>query len=1213
MHITGRLKNKFIAAVLSAAILITMLFGAFYFSHMRAYADTEDTSEYRAVSVNPENPHFSSTSGSYPATPDSWTVQPVGSGNVITGVVDLTATTYVGTDSGNKKFKLDQYKEYKSENSIPQTIFGNTTERPGTDAKTLLINTANGAESAYLYKSTDLTFEPNSFYRVSVWVKTGDFASNTGATVKLGGLGQNCSFLNINTVKNIERDGDGIPVLTKENNYGWDDYTFYIRTSAVQSKTVNLYIGIGDSTVDDDDEGPETARLASGYAFFDTVSADRISAYDFAFSTSDFTATDRDGVYTDATGTSLAFDLYDNDYLLTSDDVEIGTFSHNTEKWYKYPSYSDDDDDDDDYIGNSVVEFYNSQMRVTPDDNDYGFTKNPWSPLGRAEYDAENTMFTGDNGNILLISTYDGDSFGTAARGVASPDVVIERFKYYRFSVWVKGDSVTDGAGISVGIKGEKNDTESENKLAEWYTGLTGADDDTAHYGWKEHNVYIQGSVLSDLTVHFELWLGSPQSQSRGIAMFDNVTFTEIPYSDYSERPEDANALVLDGSANDTGVTNGNFMSVGDYDELTFPLPVADWTYYTPDTVETTGFCYDSVNTDNAVHGIIPTDDATFARMLANGSIPASVRNPSKFDKPALYNTLLLSSTTKTAFCYRSGALTVVADNGYKLNVDLAVDGVTNGYGASLVLKSGNDVISTIENITTTNSAFKTFTFYIDAPLSEKSVSLEIWLGLNDRTSNTLKLSNGNVYVKQVEFAEWTVESDDSGETTTVAQEYSKLLAQYLSDIAIPSKLKALDYGLYSFNAPTLNYYDAYTYYLQDGLTTPYHWSVKSENTNVKTGIFNTDNMKSLSIYDGFDRKDQTGAMFLINNTLPNSTTVTYGNTVSLVSNTYYRLDVTIKVRLSDEMKNDDKRIGASINLTGTKEESFTNIKDTTTLIAQGNEDSRDGETFKTFTFFIASGESGGDVGLNISFGGDDRFGYIEGQLIIADISMTSITNTTFDTAEEELDSDYQKAVRLSSTDTDTTDDTTEKTTSDIAWWILPTVIFGACLIAAIVIILVVRLRDRAKKKKKTVYASEYDRSDTIKEIEKLQAQKARDDELAQQAEAQEEPENADGEAEAEEDTDTSPSSPEAEVTETEEAPKSDETSDAADSADGADGKAEGNADGAAETTENTPTEKTEENAEGEKAPEQEKTAKPAAKKPIKRAKKADAADDLDD
>lgn len=1202
MHIIGRLKNKFVATLITITVSITLLFGALYFTLTRSFADTEDTSDFKTVSMNPENAQFSSSSGSYPAAPDSWTAQPIGNGSVIAGVVDLTATNYVGENSGNKKFKLDQYKEYKTEDSIPQTIFPRTivnnsvVERPGTDAKTLLINTEKGAESAYSYKSSDMTFEPNSFYRVSAWVKTGDFASSTGATIKLSGLGQNCSFLNINTVKSIKRNADNVPILTADNDYGWVEYTFYVRTSASLTKTVNLVLGIGDSGATEG-EAPETSRFASGYAFFDTVSADRISAYDFALSTNNFTATEKSNVYTDSKGTSLALDLYDTEYLTVhdgEDELEIGTFSHNTDKWDLYPSYSDDEDDDI-FLGASSVEFYNSQRRVTPDDNSYGFTKNPWSPLGKAEYDTDNDMFVGDNGNILLISTYNGESFGKAARGIASPDVVIERFKYYRFSVWVKGDGITEGDGISIGVKGEKNDAEEDNKLAQWYTGLNGASDDTAHYGWKEQIIYIKGSVLSDLTVHFELWLGSPRSQSSGIAMFDNVTFKEISYSEFSKRSEadSGEVLTLDASATDTGVTNGNFMSVGDYDELKYPLPVADWDFLTTDAVETFGFSYESVNTDNAVHGIIPTDDATFAEMIRNKSIPSSVKNPSKFSKPTIYNALLLSSITKTAFCYRSPSITVSTDKAYKLNIDLAVDGVTDGYGASLVLKSENSVLSTIENIKST-SGFKTFTFYIDAPLSEKTVTVEIWLGLNDRSDNTLKLSNGNVYVKQVEFVEWTADGDN-----TVAQEYSAKLQQYLADVSVPAKLKSLDYGVYSFNAPTLNYYDVYSYNSTSELSTLYQWSVKSENGNVKSGIFNTDNMKNISVYDGFDKKDQTGTMLFIQNTLPNRTTYTYGNTISIVSNTYYRLDVTLKVRLSDEMRNDDKRIGANINLTGTKEESFENIKDTTTLIAQGNEDSRDYETFKTFTFFIASGENGGDIGLNIVFGGADRFGYIEGQLIIADISLTSITNTTFDSAEQDLDSTYQKVVRLSSTDTNSSADTTEKTSGDIAWWILPTVIFGACLIAAIVVIMVVRLRDRAKKNKKTVYASEYDRSDTIKQIEKLQAQKAKDEEQARKEQSENEVEATDNADESNaDDAESNSDGMSGEDTETSDKAESAENSDNAENTEKAESTEAAQNDEKADDSKNTSSEETKE--------------KEAPKKRAKKSKD-NSADDLDD
>lgn len=1146
MHNIKRITDRAVTLAVIIVVSVALLFGAFTFSIRSARAETrKDITEFTPTSLDLGNANFTDSSGSYPAVPNSWTGEAVGNGkgSVVSGVIDLTAANYVKDNGEDDTYKLDQYDEYKTE--IPRTIFGGA-DYPHTDAKALLINTARGASASYAYTSSEMTFLPNAYYRVSAWVKTGDFVSDTGATIKLSGLGQSCSFININTVKAIEKK-DGIPVLTKENNYGWVKYTFYVRTSASLTKTVNLVLGIGDAVSDSDEDPDVMPKPAHGYAFFDTVTAEQISAYDFAFDTSDFTAEDgKDNVYTDAQNTAVALDLFDTEYLSVKDDDgstvrEIGTFSDRAafdEKWNKNARYGDDSDDYV-YLGASSVSLYDSHARITPDDNDYGFTQNPWAPLGRAESDiVGNGMFPADNGNILLISTYNSNSktFDSAARGIASPDFVIERFKYYRFGVWVKGDTVNGGNGISVGIKGEINDSSSDKKLDKWYTELDGAEEDKSHYGWKEKIVYIKGSVLSDLTVHFELWLGAPDAKSSGIAMFDNVTFTEVTYTQFTKMSEadSGDVLSLDASGEDTGVDNGNFMAVGDYTEFKYPLPVAEWTYKTTDTVSTNGFSNSKVDTDKVVYGLIPTDSETFDSI--DTVLMSGVVNPATFAGAPLYNALIISSTEKTAACYQSPSITVATDKAYKITTALAVSGVSQGsYGASLVLKNTDgSVLSTIENITTTRNAFKTYTFYIDAPLSDQTVHVEIWLGLNDRDNNTHKLSDGTVYVKEVALVEWTADGDDDA---NISDEYAAMRDKYLADTSNPAILKSLDYGVYSYNAPTLDYYDAYTYNMQNGLGTLYSWNVLNANSNSVSGIFNTDNMKDLSVYDGFDKKDRSGNMLLIHNTQPNRTSYDYGNSIALVSNMYYRLDVTVKVRLTEEMRKNNKAIGAGISLTGTVTETFENIKDTTTLVSKNNEESRDYETFKTYTFFISTGNDGGSIGLGISFGGEDRTGYIEGQLIIADISFTSIGNSTYDKAEANLDEAYQKAVKLSETSEENNDNTTEATKNDIAWWIIPTVIFSACLLAAIILVIVMRIREHVKRKKKTTYSSDYDRTDTIKQIENLQKQKDKAAKDAQKADAKDseadddalatddnEAESADGDsAEAENDEDANP------------------------------------------------------------------------------------------
>lgn len=963
-----------------------------------------------------------------------------------------------------------------------------------------MINTERGAEVVYSFASGEMTFVANSFYRVSAWVKTGDFAEGTGATIKLTGLGENCSFININTVGGLKKE-NGIPVLNKDNDFGWVKYSFYVRTSASLSSSVKLVLGLGDA-VDNGDEDPEIMpRSARGYAFFDTVEAERISSHDYAFETANLVkSATRGNLYTDAAGTTLALDLYDVDYLKDGAGKDIGTFSDGLNGWTKNIPY-DAEDEDEAFGGAANAYTYDSFSVIDPEDNDHGFTANPWSPLGRAEDSDTISSGTlgGDNGNILVISTYNNSGkFEAAALGVASPEYEIKRFGYYRFGVWIKTDGADGGSGASIGVKGTSNNPADDYKLKQWFTTLTGDDTDLAHYGWKEHVVYIKGSVKSDCKAHFELWFGSPESKSRGIAMFDNATFTELSYSEFSamSSADGGNVVTLDVAEESTGVANGSFQNVGDIvdDDTSYPLPVASWTRYTPDDAATIGFSSNKVNTDNAIYGLIPTDRETFDGFADD----IGVENPADFENPPLYNALLLSSSTKTAFCYRSSDLTVATDKAYKLTVEMAVRNI-DGYGASLVLKTTDGrVLSTIEGVKTTNNAFKTYTFYIDKPLADQTVCVEIWLGLNDRKNNTHKLSSGTVYVKSVAFAEWTA-ADENG---SVDAEYTEVFEKYIADLGNTALLDTLDYGVYSFSKPSLDYYDAYSYRMFDEYAPAYQWIAASQSSAAaKSGVVNTDNMHGVSVYNGFkpDAADQygtvqSGNMLVIDHAAPTNTIYTLATNLNLAASTYYRLDVTLKVHTTDETRLNDVIEGATIGLSGAVADKFENIKDTTTLVAEGQEDSRDRETYKTFSFYISSGDNGGELGLYVMFGGKTQRTFTDGQLIVSDVSLTSIGNTVYESVSDELaayekkhkeEEKYRKVVALSET-AEPDDENTEKTPNEVAWWIIPTVIFGVCLIAAIVLILVMRLRDRAKRKKKVTITTEYDRAETIKELDRL-------------------------------------------------------------------------------------------------------------------------------
>lgn len=1084
MHAIKRLKNKTITIILCLAIALSLITGAFSVLSVAKAETTVDTVEFSTTSLGLSNTGFESYSGSFPADPTSWTGANVGTanGNVKKGVVDLTPSVYTQNKNGNKTFGLDVYDEYKNSTDIPKTIFGKDTQFGG-DEKTLLINSVDKSKIAYAFTSSDMSFAPNSFYRISVWVKTGDFAPQTGATIKLKGLGQYFGFDNINTVRD---DNYALIIPDEQNDYTWVQYSMYVRTSASLTKTVNLVLGVGDAVIADSDENPASARPATGYAFFDTVTAERVSAYTFAAETQHLKQVDDSNVYSNTDGTMIAVNLNETKSFTAPDGSEMGTFSANESYWDMSGIYYDEHDTDLEYVGSARATVYNSQTRLTDlENNPYGLTQNPWAPYGKAEYDtlSGSPFFEGENtANILMISTYDGKEFAKSAYGVASTNVTIKRFKYYRFSVWVKGDGVDGGSGISILVKGKPSNGKNVSILTQ-YTNLNGDSSDKAHYGWKEQVVYFHGSMLYDYEVRFELWLGSPASRSSGIAMFDNVTFTDLKYSDYSamSSADGGNVYEIDDFDNGTNVANGNFVKIGDMDELKFPMPAADWTYHTPDTVGARGFSTKEVNTDNAIYGIIPTDKDTFETISSD--LPY-VERPNENN---LYNVLLLSSSTPTAICYQSSDITLSTDNANKLTVSLMV-GRINGYGASLVLKTTDgDVISTIENITDTGRKFKTFTFYLAAPLSNQTVNVEIWLGLNDRFDNTRKLSSGNVYVKEVALNSWT-----AAEGSTVEAEYNDILAQYKEKVNKPNALTTLDFGIYSFASPAIDYYDVYSYAQNDGLSNLYRWTMSTENTSgVKSGVFNSDFIKpGFTVYDGFDKKDRSGSMLYIFNTQKNRTTYSMDNSLSLVANQYYRIDVTLKVVLDKEMRDDKNAIGANVKLIGSTA-AFENIKDTTTISDKTNEDSRDYETFQTYSFFVSTGNDGGTVRLEISLGGEARDNYILGRLVVGDISMTEIDNLDYEAAQKDAKNKKSIAVELSEATSDSSDNNTEAPTREIQWWIIPTIIFSLALLVAVVLIIVLRIRDKIKQKrqKSVTYTTDYDRSDVMRDIDRLKAE----------------------------------------------------------------------------------------------------------------------------
>lgn len=1082
---TKKNRSGFILSV--ALILFSALIGmAFLLPNLHIFARAEDATEFNEF---PEtavetltNTQFENADSSTPASPDSWTGGYIAnsSGSVVSGVISLVPSEYQA--SGNKRtYKLNQYPEYEN-NQTPISPFGGNAY-PNTNKKVLMINVADNAEAAYGYTSAEMTFSANSFYRVSAYVKTGNFANGTGASIRLNGLGSDIAFSAINTVKKLPKDSDNIPILNTENMYGWVKYSFLIYTGNDDS-TVTLSLAVGNEP---QSEGNQTVNtFASGYAFFDNVSATQISSRAFVNSAAGVTLNGDDNIVTTVNGDEhlLIANLNQTPYLKDSAANDIGSFSNATASLpdgWKKATYNDPDDETtyDTGYANSFV--YNAGVTYVSN-NPYGLTADPWSPLGKSENDP-NTVFSTSNSNVLLLSTYDGTKFRNGAIGLTSPDFTLEQFKYYRISVWVKTDSLTSG-NASVALRGEANNTDDNNVLKNWVSSLSGNDEDTAHYGWQKHDIYAAGSIYSDLKVRLELWLGTPETLASGIAMFDNITFEELSVEDYKAAVENAtNVVAVDKAATDTGITNGNFASISNNEDL--PYELSDWSVITPDTVSSSGFSNRPVaSAENAVTGLLPINKYQSAAKLLQGA-----PDPKYFSGAAhLNNVMFIGSKEKTAIGYRSAEITLGVDSEFIIKVNLATANLS-GYGANLVLRGANgDVLSTIEQINT-NNVFKEFSFYVEGPLEETTATVEIWLGLNDRKDNAQKLSSGYVYVSNVALTTTSTaeDSDEDEEETETAVAFADQLANYKSAIAGNEKIK-LDYGVYSLKLPDLAFYDRYS---TDTIKPVYGWGVSTlSDGNSVFGMFHTNSInKGVELPSYYDKDTSEGGILYLRNLTETRSTISYAHTTSLVANTYYRVDVKIKTDIPEQYL-EDSSIGANISLTSTKTIAFENIKDTSTVIASGSSNKVDKEAYRTYSFYLSAGDTGGTVSLSISLGGTKPSEGIVGRLYIDEVSFNTITNTEYDDFvkdydDKKTDTPYGKYLVVSETTDDSDDDSSTSTSTDntIGWYIIPTVIFGVCLIAALVLVLVVKIKDKRKSKRKIKYSQEFDRDNVMDKL----------------------------------------------------------------------------------------------------------------------------------
>ena len=965
--------------------------------------DTDYSGWHEALTIT--NSQFADTGSGDIPTPTNWTGAGIGgapTASVKSGVMNLS--TY---GSNKDKYFLDQYDEYK--NAQPDSPFGKGDSASGsgyyqdTNRNVLLIN-ANGTPTAYGYTSASFTLAPNSYYVITAWVKTGSIGANGGAAILVNGLSEDpVGFTAINTQTLTSSD---------EKLLGWFDYTIYIETSSFLSSSATLSLQLGYNGVG----GLNT----KGYAMFDNITATQLSSKMFYEQTA--------GITDDANSRKKVFSFNESEYLTGGDFSVDGQFGTIVGSGYASKQYID--------ASNGL-----------PSDNNLGLEKQLYAP----------TEYSDGANKVFAVSTFNKSTgkFGSAYAGIESNEFTLDRYSYYRISAWYNSESVEGGDGVTATLKYKsvKNTGEFTSNVT---SSLSLSAENKNHNGWNELSIYVKGSDFTDYTAKLELSLGTKDNPSQGVALFDDVKIQRISPAEYNDNNSAGNkAVTIDTATDSSGINNGWFNTVGTYEELEYvvngdgsktlknPLTPANWTMQSTSSVGTSGYSQTEVDTSEAVYGLVPVEEM--------GNFPALTKTWG--------NVLKMSSAENTAFCYASEDFTVATDSYNTVAVTLYADNLS-GYGANLVLKKGGKVVATIEKITKSG----TYTFYVKGGSADGTMTLELWLGLNDRINNETKLASGTVYFTGIEF-----------KTDSTQEVFDAKAAEYKITRDIPSVREGISYAAVSLGAEDLTLFDSYD---SSAVKYPYNWTITKGTGKVIYGIT--------------EETDKNGSYYamMLQNVEATYSELTLDNSFTLSADSYYKLTVSVKADIPEEYRTNEKAVGAFVKLTnGDYKFEFKDTSVTTDSIT-------DNDVYRTYTFYIKAPAAETNASIVLGLGGKDKTNQaIAGKVYLKDIVLEDISNIDYDEITADLAEDdnlideYTMRADLAASDTtdDTTDNTTdEDTTQDttdtnvnnggLEWWLIPSILLAVAVIIAIVGSFIRKRIESRPKKVNVAKQSTYDR-----------------------------------------------------------------------------------------------------------------------------------------
>ncbi len=403
------------------------------------------------------------------------------------------------------------------------------------------------SDSRFEVETADITIAKNTFYRISLWVKTVDVKSTSGIKIYLLDKTEDSEADPDKYEEKVLKSTSSFINTTDYDEYfnDWCEVKFYIRGSVEEDKTVSLKFTFGEG------DKFNTSTLTSGAMYLANFNRTEITYSNFTAAGSGSTyqiiqnfASDDAPTYSKFT--NGLFDSYDLDdehmeqnKTLAEQNVAIyplnwtlsdNTLNANTSESNLFAGVIGLNTADKD-MGNS---FTSSIQATTATNLDESFFNSFYNDIDTTDPSSE-TFAEGLGGpNFLAIGSKTADKF---AVGFASDSFSLSANTYYSISVWAKTKGQTKA---TIYLSGEAS-ASGDNKIII---------NNTADGEWTKYTFYIQVGKTS-VSLRLNLWLGEDikyianddgsegyeqakeAAKSAGAVFFDNVRRETIEKDEY--------------------------------------------------------------------------------------------------------------------------------------------------------------------------------------------------------------------------------------------------------------------------------------------------------------------------------------------------------------------------------------------------------------------------------------------------------------------------------------------------------------------------------------------------------------------------------------------------------------------------------------------------------------------------------------------------------